>query len=116
MNRHGALLALALFLAAMGAQESVILVHGQAQAATREVKRRVAPEYPEIAKRMNLTGKVKLEVVIAPDGHVKTVRTVGGHPVLLQAAQTAVRDWKFAPGASDTTQVVEMEFAGTEVR
>ena len=45
---------------------------GFAQTATtdegkRKVKTRVAPAYPELAKRMNVTGKVKIEVIIAPD-------------------------------------------------
>src|SRR6267378_1175636 len=54
--------------------------------------------------------KVKFEVVIAPDGHVKTTRVVGGHPLLVQACQDAVKEWKFVPASEETTQVVEFEF------
>ncbi|MFI5057394.1 MAG: energy transducer TonB [Candidatus Acidiferrales bacterium] len=78
----------------------------------RKVKTRVSPIYPELAKRMNVTGKVKIEVVITPDGHVKSTRVVGGHPLLVQTCQDAVKEWKFTPGNEETTQVVEFEFHG----
>ena len=77
----------------------------------RKVKTRVSPSYPELAKRMNVTGKVKIEVVIAPDGHVKSARVVGGHPLLVQACQDAVKEWKFMPANEESTQVVEFEFS-----
>ncbi|GAC1672716.1 MAG: hypothetical protein NVS9B4_27550 [Candidatus Acidiferrum sp.] len=78
----------------------------------RKTKSRVAPTYPELAKRMNVSGKVKLEVGIAPDGHVHGIRVVGGHPLLAQACQDAVKDWKFVPGPEESTQLVECEFHG----
>ena len=65
---------------------------------------------PELARRMNITGKVKIEVVIAPDGHVKTSRAVGGHPVLVQSCLDAVRDWKFEAAPEETTQMIEFDF------
>jgi TonB family protein len=79
----------------------------------RKVKSRVAPAYPELAKRMNVTGKVKIEVIIAPDGHVKSTRAVGGHPLLVQACQDAVKEWKFLPAPEESTQVVEFDFTGS---
>ena len=78
--------------------------------AGRKVKSKVAPVYPELARRMSISGKVKIEVVITPDGHVKSTRVVGGHPILVQACQDAVKDWKFLPAAEETTQVVEFDF------
>jgi TonB family protein len=78
----------------------------------RKVKSKVAPAYPELAKRMNVTGKVKIEVVIAPDGHVKSTRVIGGHPLLVQACQDAVKEWKFVAAPEESTQVVEFEFSG----
>jgi TonB family protein len=84
------------------------------QSSTEEGKRRVrlkvAPTYPELARRMNIAGKVKLEVVITPEGHVRTSRAIGGHPLLVKAAQDAVKEWKFLPGAEETTQIVEFDF------
>ena len=76
----------------------------------RKVKTKTAPVYPELAKRMNVGGKVKIEVVITPDGHVKSTRVVGGHPLLVQACQDAVKEWKFVPAPEETTQIVEFEF------
>ena len=76
----------------------------------RKVKTKVLPTIPELARRMNITGKVKIEVVIAPDGHVKSSRAMGGHPVLVQSCQDAVKEWKFEPAPEETTQVVEFDF------
>jgi TonB family protein len=80
----------------------------------RKVKSKVAPAYPELARRMNVTGKVKIEVVIAPDGHVRTTRVIGGHPLLVAACQDAVKEWKFYPAAEETTQVIEFDFSPSE--
>ncbi len=76
----------------------------------RKVKTRVAPVYPELAMRMNVSGKVKLELVITPDGRVKSTRVIGGHPILVQACQDAVKDWKFVAAPEETTQIVEFDF------
>ncbi len=84
---------------------------GQEAAETvRKVKSQMNPSYPDLAKRMNVHGRVKLEITIAPDGHVKSVRTVGGHPLLATAAQAAVQQWKYEPGPKETTQIVEFNF------
>jgi TonB family protein len=76
----------------------------------RKIKFRTNPQFTDLARRMNLSGRVKIEVVIAPDGHVKSSRAVGGHPVLLQSCLEAVKEWKFEPAPEDTTQVFEFEF------
>jgi TonB family protein len=83
---------------------------GSTDESKRKVKTKTAPIYPELAKRMNVSGKVKIEVVITPDGHVKSTRVVGGHPLLVQACQDAVKEWKFLPAPEETTQIVEFEF------
>ena len=87
---------------------------GSTDESKRKVKSKVSPIYPELARRMSVAGKVKIEVVISPDGHVKTTRVVGGHPLLVQACQDAVKEWKFAPAPEETTQIVEFEFRATE--
>ena len=76
----------------------------------RKVKIKVSPAYPDLARRMSVSGKVKIEVVITPDGHVRSTRVVGGHPLLVQSCQDAVKEWKFVPGSEETTQIVEFEF------
>ena len=79
----------------------------------RKVKSKVTPVYPELAKRMSVSGKVKIAVVITPDGHVKSTRVIGGHPLLVQACQDAVKEWKFAPAPEESTQIVEFEFSAS---
>jgi TonB family protein len=76
----------------------------------RKIKSRTNPAFPELARRMNITGKVKIEIVIAPDGHVKSTKPLGGHPVLVQSCQEAVKDWKFESAPEETTQIVEFNF------
>jgi len=76
----------------------------------RKIKTQITPIYPELAKRMNVHGKVKLLVTVAPDGTVKAMRAVGGHPILVTASQDAIRNWKFEPAAKETTQVIEVNF------
>ena len=77
----------------------------------REVVRRVAPDYPELAKRLRISGVVKLRATVAPNGSVKSVESLGGNPVLLKAAQDAVRDWKYAPAPDETRELIELTFA-----
>ena len=83
---------------------------GSTDESKRKVKTKTAPQYPELAKRMNVSGRVKIEVVVTPDGRVKSTRVVGGHPLLVQACQDAVKEWKFVSAPEETTQVVEFEF------
>ena len=83
---------------------------GSTDESKRKVRTKTAPIYPELAKRMSVSGKVKIEVVVTPDGHVKSTRVVGGHPLLVQACQDAVKEWKFVAAPEETTQVVEFEF------
>jgi TonB family protein len=76
----------------------------------RKATLRVSPSYPELARRMNVSGTVKLEVTITPEGKVKSVKPIGGHPVLVAAADEAVKKWKFEPANSSTTEVVAVQF------
>jgi membrane protein involved in colicin uptake len=59
---------------------------------------------------MSLAGTVKVVAVVTPDGKLKKVEPVGGSPVLLQAAESAVTEWKFAPAGSESRDVVEVHF------
>jgi TonB family protein len=87
-----------------------------AQAATqndeivRRAKNKVQPSYPELARRMNISGTVKIEVVVAPNGTVKEARVVGGHPVLASAALDAARKWRFEPAPAESTGVIDFKF------
>lgn len=81
-------------------------------AAERKVASRVAPIYPELAKKMHIKGVVKVEAIVKPNGSVKSTRVLGGNPVLVDAAIDAVGKWKFEPGQSETTEVVQLTFEG----
>ena len=47
---------------------------------TRRVTNLVVPASPELARAMNVRGIVRLEVLVAPNGTVKSVKVIGGHP------------------------------------
>lgn len=67
-----------------------------------------APAYPAFARQLNLIGTVKIKAVVSPDGQVKQVEVVGGHPLLVNAAVDAVKRWKYAPAKTETP--IELEF------
>jgi len=97
--------ATALFAVSLAFAQQTIVEEGK-----RKVKTKVTPSIPELARRMNITGKVKVEVVIAPDGRVKSSRAIGGHPVLVQSCLDAIKEWKFEPAPEESTQMVEFDF------
>jgi len=76
----------------------------------RKVKSKVQPTYPEIARKLGLTGTVKLQVVVAPNGSVKETKVIGGHPILVTAAVDAVKKWKFDTASGESTGTVEFRF------
>lgn len=80
-----------------------------AEEAARKLKSKVPPQYPDLARKMNVTGSVKLELIVAANGQVKSVRPLGGHPLLIDAAENAVKQWRYEPGA-EGTEVVEIRF------
>lgn len=103
------ILAALLTVAAVSVYLSVPCVAQDAM--TRKVKTRVIPTYPEIARRMGISGTVRLAVVVAPNGNVKTTTAMGGHPLLLNAAMDAVKKWKFESAAAESTGTVEIKFS-----
>jgi TonB family protein len=76
----------------------------------RRARSKVQPVYPDLARKMNITGTVKVEVVVSPNGTVKDAKVVGGHPLLASAALDAARKWRFEPAAVETTGVVDFKF------
>ena len=88
----------------LGAQQT------QTDELVRRAKSKVQPFYPELARKMNITGTVKIEVVVAPNGSVKDARVVGGHPVLANAALDAAKKWRFEPASSQSTGIIDFKF------
>jgi TonB family protein len=94
---------------------SVAAVSARAQSeevpgSKRHVKFLAKPAYPDLAKKLNLAGTVKVEVLVGPDGKVKRTRILGGHPVLAAEAEKAATQSEFDPGPKETTEVIEFKF------
>jgi TonB family protein len=68
------------------------------------------PRYPEVAKQMRLVGTVKVEVIIGPDGKVKSTNVIGGHPVLIDATLVALKEWKYEPAKTETAATLTFDF------
>ena len=68
------------------------------------------PEYPDVAKKMGLHGTVKLRIWITPDGSVRRLEYVGGHPLLAESALKAVKNWKYAVAGQETEMTIEVKF------
>lgn len=93
--------ALAVFLSAQAQPDAAI---------KRRVINQTAPAYPILARNMALEGLVRLEVLVNVDGAVTKVDVKGGHPVLAQAAATAVREWRWEKAVHESRETVELKF------
>jgi TonB family protein len=76
----------------------------------RKIKTRIDPKYPGLARQYQLTGKVKIEVTVSPDGSVKKTHIVGGSPLLADAAVDAIKQWRYETGPKETTETVDFAF------
>lgn len=106
-SRHLGIVAAVAMIFSMGA---TIVVPASALAEDRKVEHRVPPVYPELAKRMKISGVVKVSATVAADGSVLKVQALGGNRMLAPAAEDAVRRWKFASGAGQSTVEVDVNF------
>ena len=93
---------------------SAILILGFGMSVSAQESRRALskpyPRYPEIAKRMNLVGSVKVEIVVGPDGKIKETNVVGGHPILVDATVMALKEWKYEPAKNETSITLTFDF------
>jgi TonB family protein len=76
----------------------------------RKILTRVAPHYPDVARSMSIGGTVRVVGLVAPNGAVKSVKVLGGHPLLAEAAQKAFLQWKFEAAPHETSEIIEMKF------
>ena len=76
----------------------------------RAIVDKVVPVYPDLARKMQIRGTVRVEVVVAPNGKVKSTHVIGGSPVLAKAAVDAMEKWKWAPAPQDTKELIELNF------
>lgn len=66
--------------------------------------------YPEVARRLRLSGTVKVQVVISPEGKITDVKLIGGHPLFVNSVQEILKSWKYAPATTDTKTILEFNF------
>lgn len=85
-----------------------------AMAGERAVKSRVSPAYPELARRMKISGVVVISATVDAQGNVTEAKATSGNRMLSTAAEDAVRRWKFVPAAGETTETVDINFTGQQ--
>ena len=80
---------------------------------------RIGPFYPYELRRLNINGAATVEFTIDPDGRVREAQVVETtHPLLVEPALAAVKQWRFVPGWKDGKAVAvhakqQMEFNAT---
>jgi outer membrane biosynthesis protein TonB len=79
-------------------------------AGKRKILTQVKAVYPPLARKMNLTGIVKLVAIVAPDGTVVRTEVLGGSPVLVQSAADAITKSKWQVGPQETKELIEIKF------
>lgn len=92
---------------------AAVLCAFAASASGQEVRKAISkptPRYPEIAKRLNLVGTVKIEITIGPDGKIKNTNVIGGHPLLINATLDALKEWKYEPANTVTLETLTFDF------
>lgn len=92
---------------------ATLVVPANAQKAEKTLRKLVfkeSPHYPLMLKEAHIGGVVRLEIVISPKGNVDSISPLGGNPVLVEAASTAVKKWKYLPADSETKTQVEFTF------
>ena len=76
-------------------QQSRIRQGGNVQAA--KLMNKVQPSYPPLARQTRISGTVRLHAIIGKDGNVQQLTLESGHPLLVQAALDAVKQWRYQP-------------------
>jgi protein TonB len=72
-----------------------VRVGGNVQAAN--LIKKVTPIYPPLAKQARISGQVRFTAIIGKDGTIQNLQLVSGHPLLVAAAQEAVKQWIYKP-------------------
>jgi len=84
----------------------------QSQTTARKLKVSVPPEYPELARKMNIQGVARVLLTVASDGRVVGVKELGGNPVLVASLVQAVHKWKYE--SADRESEIEVRFEFTQ--
>lgn len=76
----------------------------------RKILTKITPVYPDLARRINLEGAVKLQVTVTPNGTAKNIEVVGGNPLLVRSAEDAVYKFRWAAAAQESKELIEIRF------
>jgi TonB family protein len=90
-----------------------------AEAMAANLVRKVDPEIPPLAKQAKISGIVRFRVTVGTDGSVRDVQLISGHPLLISAAENAVRQWVYKPVTVGSEKVeavstVDVPFGGSQ--
>jgi periplasmic protein TonB len=64
---------------------------------TPKLLNRVTPAYPDIARAARTRATLILEAIVGADGRVQSIKVLRGHPLFDQAAEDAVKQWRYQP-------------------
>jgi outer membrane biosynthesis protein TonB len=67
------------------------------QALESNLLKHVDPVYPGILPNAPMRAEVRLLAMIGKTGDIVNLRAISGHPILIQTAMDAVREWKYKP-------------------
>ena len=70
-----------------------------------EVKKKVAPDYPEIARKAGIEDKVFALVLVGRDGKVEKVGQITGPEVFHESVRSAAMQWEFSPAIQNDRPV-----------
>ncbi len=76
----------------------------------RKAKSNPPPDYPELARKLNIQGMARVLLTITADGKVSGVKDLGGSPILVAALSDAVKKWKYEPADRESQIEVRYEF------
>ena len=95
---------------------SLVRIYRSPELQAMLLEKRVEPAYPEAAKKAGLQGAVVFHAIIAKDGTVKDLSREVGDPILAEAAEKAVRQWRYDEAiyidpSGDRAQLAEVDTA-----
>jgi TonB family protein len=96
-------------LAVMAAQP--FSTHAQTTTSARKAKITATPVYPALARQLNLSATVKVQVTVSSSGAVLDAKPTGGHPMFIAPSLEAAKRWHYEPAGQNTTEVIEFHFS-----
>jgi TonB family protein len=68
-----------------------------ADVAERNLVNKIDPQYPQMARIAHIQGDVIISGIINREGNIAEAKALSGHPILVQSALDAVKQWKYKP-------------------